>query len=364
MGFDGHTIIDGDGHVIEDYSQMIRYMPKPYQEKFETHTFYNLFPPLDHLHSSNLHDFQPGAFNKVGPDGWVDFLEDVGIETTVLYTTLGLSVGKIVSRDWAIDVARAYNDWLYHTYMQRSPRFKGMGLVPLQEPSAAVEELRRIVKELGMCGAMLPSTGIQANLGDQRYWPIYEEADRLGCAIGIHGGAHENMGLDDLTPYAPVHALGHPFGQMISFGGMVFNGVFDKFPNVKFGFMEGGVAWLLMCLERFDRSWETHIQQDPRKRFLELKPKEKIHEYIQRHIDAGRIFVGCEGEEPDIAYAIRRVGNKPFVFSSDYPHEVNNEFCKHEISEFLENQEISDSDKAAFLHGNARRFYNLGAAGL
>ncbi|MGH7930108.1 MAG: amidohydrolase family protein, partial [Candidatus Binatia bacterium] len=66
------------------------------------------------------------------------------------------------------------------------------------------------------------------------------------------------------------------------------------------------------------------------------------------------------GEEPDIAYAIRRVGSKPFVFSSDYPHEVNNEFCKHEINEFLENAEISAADKAAFLHGNARRFYSLG----
>jgi predicted TIM-barrel fold metal-dependent hydrolase len=170
--------------------------------------------------------------------------------------------------------------------------------------------------------------------------------------------------LDDLSPYAPVHSLGHPFGQMISFGGMVFNGVFDKFPNVKFGFMEGGVAWMLVCLERFDRSWETHIQHDPRKRFLDLRPKEKVSEYIARHIDAGQIFVGCEGEEPDIAHAIKRIGNKPWVFSSDYPHEVNNEFCKHEINEFLENNEISEADKAAFLHGNARRFYSLGAAGL
>ena len=175
---------------------------------------------------------------------------------------------------------------------------------------------------------------------------------------------HVNLGLDDVTPYAPVHALGHPFGQMISFGGMVFNGVFDKFPNVKFGFMEGGVAWFLVCMERFDRSWETHIQQDPRNRFLELRPKEKVSEYIARHVDAGRIFVGCEGEEPDIAHAIKRIGNKPWVYSSDYPHEVNNEFCKHEINEFLENQEIGAADKVAFLHGNARRFYNLGAAGL
>ena len=119
-----------------------------------------------------------------------------------------------------------------------------------------------------------------------------------------------------------------------------------------------------MCLERFDRSWETHIQHDPRKRFLNLRPKEKVREYISRHIDEGRIFIGCEGEEPDIAYAIGRVGNKPFVFSSDYPHEVNNEFCKHEITEMLENKEMTEADKKAVLHENARRFYSLGTPAL
>jgi predicted TIM-barrel fold metal-dependent hydrolase len=121
---------------------------------------------------------------------------------------------------------------------------------------------------------------------------------------------------------------------------------------------------LLLCLERFDRSWDTHVQHDPRRRFFNLRHKEKVSDYITRHIDEGRIFVGCEGDEPDIGHAIKRVGNKPFVYSSDFPHEVNNEFCKHEISEMLENKELSGADKAAFLHGNARRFYNLGAAGL
>lgn len=357
-------IIDGDGHVFEDLKAIIELMPRPYRDKYQTHTFFDPFPPLDHLHSANLHDFPPGAFGRVGPDGWLEFLKDVGIESSVLYTTGGLSFGKIVSHDWAIDLARAYNDWLYQTYLKRSPRFKGMALIPLQAPETAVEELCRAVKELGMCGAMLPSTGIQSHLGHKRYSPIYEEADRLGCCIGIHGGAHENLGLDDMSPYAPVHALGHPFGQMISFAGVIINGICDKFPNVRFGFMEGGVAWLLMCLERFDRSYETHVQHDPRKEFFRLKPGEKVSDYAIRHIHEGRIFVGCEGSEPDIAHAIRRVGNGPFIYSSDFPHEVNNEFCKTEIGEILENKELTAEDKAAVLHGNAKRFYNLSSPGL
>ncbi|MGH7774144.1 MAG: amidohydrolase family protein, partial [Candidatus Binatia bacterium] len=172
-------IIDGDGHVFEDMAAIIDLMPGPYQEKYRERPF-DPFPPLDHLHSANLHDLPPGSFPRVGPDGWLDFLEDVGIQSTILYTTRGLAFGKVVSRDWAIDLARAYNDWLHKTYLKRSHRFQGIALIPLQESEAAVEELNRAVKELGMCGGMLPSTGIQSHLGHKRYWPIYEEANRLG----------------------------------------------------------------------------------------------------------------------------------------------------------------------------------------
>src|SRR5438046_9975192 len=107
MAFKGHTIIDGDGHVIEDTRAIVEFMPRPYREKYDTHTFFNPFPPLDHLHSSNLHEFPPRAFNKVGPGGWVAFLGDVGISTSGLYPTLGLAFGNIATRSWTMDAARA-----------------------------------------------------------------------------------------------------------------------------------------------------------------------------------------------------------------------------------------------------------------
>ena len=39
-------------------------------------------------------------------------------------------------------------------YLSKSNRFQALGLIPLQEPPEAVMELRRIVKELGFCGAV------------------------------------------------------------------------------------------------------------------------------------------------------------------------------------------------------------------
>jgi predicted TIM-barrel fold metal-dependent hydrolase len=327
-------IIDGDGHVFEDSKAMAKYIPASASDGRIPDRW---FPPLDHFHAF-IGRTPPGSFRMVGPDGWLEFLDDVGIETTVLYTTGGLAYGKVFHLDWAIDLARAYNNWLHETYLTRSPRFKGMALIPMQEPEAAVEELRRAVEELGFSGAMFPSTGLKDHLGAKEYWPVYREADRLGCALGIHGGAHSGLGFDHMNVYTPVGAMGHPLGLLINFSGIVFNGVLDRFPNAKFGFMEGGVAWLLVALERFDRAHETHIQYNPRG---ELSPKadEKVSDYIRKHVKEGRLFIGCEGDEPALPYAVSQVGSEAFVYSSDFPHEVNNEMCKQEIQELVESDE-------------------------
>ena len=70
----------------------------------------------------------------------------------MLYPTQALAYGKIVSLDYAISVCKAYNDWLYETYVKFNPRFKGMALIPMQDPEEAAKELRRAVTELGMLG--------------------------------------------------------------------------------------------------------------------------------------------------------------------------------------------------------------------
>jgi predicted TIM-barrel fold metal-dependent hydrolase len=353
-------IVDGDGHVFEDTAGIGKHMPDLYKERGEL-SMDKLFPPLDHLHHM-IGRLLPEAFGGGKPvdvPEWRGFMDYTRIERAVLFPTRALSYGNIVDPDWAIFVARAYNNWLYETYMQVDARFQGLGLLPMQEPGAAVEELRRIVKDLGMRGGMLPSNGLKGTLGSKEYWPVFSEAERLGCCLAIHGGAHGRMGLDYLNPYAGVHALGHPFGQMIQFSSIVLNGIFDKFPKVRVAFLEGGVAWFLLCLERLDRSYATHIPYDPRSENVQLKEGEAVSDYIRAKVKAGNIFIGCEGEEPDLAHAVRTVGEEPWVFSSDYPHEVSPASCKHEIEEVLESEELAESAKEAILWRNAERLYAL-----
>jgi predicted TIM-barrel fold metal-dependent hydrolase len=347
-------MIDGDGHIIEDLEAIKRYLPAAWKANTTTRT-QGVFPRLDHMHNS-LDVNPPGAFEDPGPHGWVHFLDELKLEAAVLYPTAGLAFGKMIDIDLAVGTARAYNDWLHDVYLKRDPRFKGIGLIPFQDPAAAVIELRRIVTEYGMVGALIPSTGLKSHLGDTIYWPVYAEADRLGCALAVHGGAHSGLGFDHLNVFAAIHALGHPLGVAIVFASLTINGIFDRFPNVRFGFMEGGVAWFLMALERLEGSYKAFTPYLPK---LDLHSGESVSSYIMRHVKAGRIFVGVEGEEPDLAHAVRTLGAEAFVFSTDFPHEVNVATCRHEVEEILENDALSDDAKRKIFFENASRFYGL-----
>jgi predicted TIM-barrel fold metal-dependent hydrolase len=355
-------IIDADGHIAEDSQAIIAHMPEAYREKARLQPF-NPFPPFDHLHAGHLVDMPPDAFNRnVGPKEWLAFLDEVGVEATFLYPTAGVASSNIVNPDWAIDATRAYNDWLHDTYLMLSSRFHGLALLPqaVLNPKAAADELRRAVTTLRMCGAVIPSNSLHAPpLGTPAYFPIYEAANELGCCVAIHGGVHGGMGMDGLDPYAAVHAIGHPLGQMISLASIVFNGVLERFPQVKFGFLEGGVAWFLFCLERFDRSYDTHVMRDLRGSYLKLKRGVKVSDYIIRHVKARRIFVGCEGGEPLLAAAVKMIGNEPFMYSTDFPHEVNAETCKKELGELIDHDVLSEEDKDAILYRNAEEFYGI-----
>jgi predicted TIM-barrel fold metal-dependent hydrolase len=355
-------VIDADGHVAEDSPAIVAHMPEAYREKARDQPF-GPFPPFDHLHAAHLVDMPPGAFNrKVGAMEWLAFLDEVGLDATVLYPTAGVASSNIVSPDWAIDATRAYNDWLHDAYLRHSSRFYGLALLPQAalNPKAAADELHRAVVSLGMRGAVMPSNSLHAPpLGTPTYFPIYEAADELGCCVAIHGGVHGGMGMDGLDPYAAVHAIGHPLGQMISLGSIVFNGVLERFPRIRFGFLEGGVAWLLFCLERFDRSYDTHVMRDLRGNYLKLPRGEKVSDYIIGHAKGRRIFVGCEGGEPLLGTAVKTVGNEPFMYSTDFPHEVNAETCKRELGELVENDTLSEADKDAILCLNAMEFYGI-----
>jgi predicted TIM-barrel fold metal-dependent hydrolase len=114
-----------------------------------------------------------------------------------------------------------------------------------------------------------------------------------------------------------------------------------------------------MALERLSRSYEAGTPINPRGELLHLPEGQTVADYIRSLIQAGRLAVGIEGGETDLAYAIKVAGEQAFIFSSDFPHEVNLHTVQKEIRELREREEISDAAKQAILRGNAARFYKL-----
>lgn len=358
-------IIDGDGHVFEDNQAIARHFP--YSVETGRITFRNgLFPANSHMQYS-LTRTPPGAFgagadgqfHNPGPEGWLQFLDQTGFEYTVLFPTHGQRIGRIVDRDYAFGAARAYNDWLAEAYLQRDARFKGIALIPMHDAEAAVEELNRAYTKLGFSGVLFPATAVQLNLGAKPYWPVYQEAARLGCPVVVHGGGHWDLGMDTMNISTGANAIGHPMSLAIALTEMLLNNLFERYKGLRVAYLEGGPMWFLMAIARLTRSFEAGVPINPRGELLQLPQGQTVADYVRKLVEDGRLVVGIEGGESDLPYAIKVGGEGAFIFSSDFPHEVNTQTVQKEIRELRENEEISASAKEAILYGNAARFYGL-----
>lgn len=273
-----------------------------------------------------------------------EFIKKAEIEHSVLYTSEGLSVGFIQQPSYAVRVCRAYNDYVAEKYCGVSKRIHPIALLPMQEPRAAALELRRVVKELGLLGGMLPSTGLSLHLGHEYYWPVYEEAANLGCILGVHGGSNRACGLDTFTSRLGSRLLHHPLPLMRALVSFIYSGLFDRYPTLKVAFLEGGCGWLVCIADRMERDAE-----------LEGIANRSLPDYLA----SGQILIGCEGNDVSLPYLAKRLGIEPFAYSSDYPHEVDLPAAQKMIAETRNHAEFSQEQIAAVLGGNAARFHGL-----
>jgi predicted TIM-barrel fold metal-dependent hydrolase len=343
-------IIDADGHIYEKDAELFEHLEGPYAGKL-TLLGYPLWPSMD--------GFQRGAIYArlnvhksfvTTAQIWLDFLDQTGIALTVLYPTSGLACGFIRDPEWAVALTRAYNNWLSERYLKVSPRLLGMALLPLQDPAEAVKELRRAVTELHLVGGVLPGVGLRKPLGHSDFDPIYAEAERLGCALAVHAGPLQGLGLELLDKFAQMHTLAHPFGQMIQMTSLVMSGVLDRFPRLHLAFLEAGTGWVPFLMDRMDRSYEGR----PRKEYIG-----DVRHKPSTYLKSGRIFFNVDPAENTLSSVIQAIGAEAFFFTCDFPHEGHLESCRREISALENWQGLSDEERRKILSENTRRFYRL-----
>jgi predicted TIM-barrel fold metal-dependent hydrolase len=352
------SVVDCDGHLVESISELAEFMDRG-MRRAVLHPGRNregAFPSLDGFHGPRVErgssedearrEYVTASEHRKGSgEDYLAFVDKAGLDQAVMFASEGLAVGFIQNSDYAVRICRAYNDYVYDRYARLSDRLRPMALIAMQDPAKARLELRRAVKELGLPGAMVPSTGLSLHVGHEYYWPIYEEAANLDCVLGVHGGSASGVGMDSFTKFGALAGLHHSIPLEIALAGLIGHGVLERFPKLRVGFFEGGCGWVVSLLDRMERR-EKVIGTDHGRAFTQ---------YLQ----SGRILIGCEGNDGSLPYLAKRAGIEPFAWASDYPHEVDLEAARRMIQETVDHPELSPREKEAVLGGNARRFFKL-----
>lgn len=157
-----------------------------------------------------------------------------------------LSTIPVLFNYWAnakdgLETSRFFNDHIAETVAKEPKRFTGLGTVPLQDTELAVREMERCVKELKMPGIEISTNVNGENLSEKKFFPFYEAAEQLGCALFVH--PWEMMGEKQMEKYWLPWLVGMPAETSRAICSMIFGGVFEKFPKLRVAFAHGGGAF-------------------------------------------------------------------------------------------------------------------------
>lgn len=268
-----------------------------------------------------------------------DVLEREGVATQVLtFTTPGTHVEP---PDRALRFARMVNDAFARIVADRAPRFAALATLPLNDPPAAVAELRRAMEELRLPGAMLFSNVNGVALSDERFWPLYEAADELGAVLHIH--PTHPMGVEAMTDYWLMPLVGFPLDTTLAAAKLVFSGVAERFPRIRWvlGHLGGAIPYIA---ERLDRGY--HAFRECRTN-ITRPPSTYLREWYYDTVNF---------DPAALRLAIDFAGADHVLAGSDYPHRIGS---IPSMRDGIAQLAIPDDARAAILGGNAARLFGL-----
>lgn len=240
--------------------------------------------------------------------------------------------------------ARAFqtiNDDLAEVAAANPDRFVALGAVPMQDPTAAVAELRRCADDLGFRGIEMATHIEGVEISDPRYDGFWEQVEQLGLVVFLHPtGFTEPKRLMD---HYFINTIGHPLEETICAGRLIFDGVMERFPGLKFVFSHGG-GFLPMYAGRFDHAY--HAREDVRQG-LPRPPSE----YLSMFYFDTMVF------EPDqLGFLIGKYGADHVLLGTDYPYDMGEE----DPLGLLDRVEgLAASDRDLIAGGNAARLLGL-----
>lgn len=286
----------------------------------------------------------PGDYNIIvrghrDIDYRAEVLAEAGIDKQILtFTTPGT---HIESPERSVELARIVNDSLAKIADERGDRFAALATLPMNDPAASVEELDRAFGELHFKGVMLHSNINGVALSDRRFWPLYEKASDLRAVFYIHPSFP--VGVEAMMDYWLMPLIGFPFDTTLAAAKIVFSGVVEKFPGIRWvlGHLGGAIPYLA---ERLDRGYLAF--KECRENITAL-PSEYLKKF---YYDTVNFDVKA------LEFAVSFAGASHLLAGSDYPHQIGS---LEKMKSSIEGLSISPQEKAGICGENAVELLNL-----
>jgi len=255
------------------------------------------------------------------------------------------------------ELARIANEEMAELVTKYSDKFvAALAIIPLTSVDLALREVDRAIKELGCKGIMINAVA-ERPLDQPEFMTIYERMAQYDLPICIHPQG------DDTRPDYPGESVskyqiwglwGWPYQTTLAMTRLIFSGVFDRFPTIKFITHHAG------AMVPFNQ-YRVHNWYDP-----SAQRKEPFMDQLKKHpLDYYRMFyndVANAGTTAGLMCAYEFFDANHLLFGSDIPWGMPSGYgdtlYKNTI-EYVERMEISAEEKAKIFSENARKLFHL-----
>ncbi len=259
-------------------------------------------------------------------------------------------------------MARAFNDFAADA-VKGEDRFIPVSWLYLPDMKGAVKELTRSVEELGIRAVKVTGGFGDCDLDDPAMWPLYEVAEHHDVPILAHPAARAFesqiahpwlIGADRFEPMRFLSScIGFPMTYMHTITRLVFSGVMDRFPKLKFAFFEGGCGWVPFLRTQLDMETE-HRSFAQYEQSSGIKLAHKPSAYFDR------FYVSAISYEPYIADTARQWGSDHrIIIGSDFDHRDPIATWPHTVTDLRAIEGLGKEQQDRILGHNAADFLGL-----
>ena len=232
----------------------------------------------------------------------------------------------------ALACAEILNDRAADLVARHPDRFLGLATVPLQAPERAAREAARATRELGLRGVHIGSNVSGQNLDEPSLEPVWAALDELGSFVLVH--PHKIAAGERMKSYYLKNLIGNPLETTIAAASLVFGGVVERFPRIRFCFAHGG-GFVPYQAGRFRHGWE--VRSEARKNLADgpdASLSRLFHDSILHSVEGLEALVGL-------------VGPSRVLLGSDYPFDMGSLECVRQVKAL----ELPPEDENRILRG-------------